>query len=815
MFPWRSKPRPLPSTKERLNQLRMRDRRVPARKKDGPRLLHVVWEASRSLTRIVASFFPKQDRLRSILFRRASRVIRFLVTYLVPLAILLLAVSLRVSDPPWVEQVRLRMFSAYQWIQPRPYESVPVSIIDVEDSKPAQLGQWPWPRIQIARLIQKLTELGAAAIVLDTVFKEPDRTSPASLLPLWFPEPEFSALRTKAKQLPDHDSVLAQAIAEGRVVVGFALTNEFKVAEPLVKSGLAFPHGDPTPAIVPYKGAVVSLPSLTNAASGNGVITIPGDRDEVIRRVPIVFRLRDTLYPSVVAEMLRAAQGKSTYFVLASAAGGPTPQKGSLRMNALRAGSFSMPTDPRGRMWLYDTGHVPGRFIPAWRVMMNTLEPGALAGHLVFVGTRQPDSAMARATPLNPNASAVEVHAQLAEQIILERFLERPDWADRLELWCLFILGLILIWAVPHATASQALVLGSGVILALQIFAWNAFLFKRWLLDPLWPSVGLIATYGSALLIYFWRTHAENRHVRQAFSRYMSPALVERLVKNPHLMKLGGEMKDLTILFADIHNFTTISEEFNAEELTSFINRFMTPMSKLILERNGMIDKYIGDCIMAFWNAPLDDPHHGRNACQAALDMRNYLVPWNWQLMGEAKEKGKRFIPVQIGVGINTGQCYVGNMGSEQRFDFSAMGDPVNLASRLEQQLKIYGVDILIGEQTYRQASDYAILEADLIAVKGKYKAVHIFTLIGPPMTRQSVRFQELEARHQEMLAAYRARQWAEARLLLGHCTKLNTHEFGLASLYTLYSERIVEYSSSPPPSDWEGVFDASVRKGS
>jgi adenylate cyclase len=206
----------------------------------------------------------------------------------------------------------------------------------------------------------------------------------------------------------------------------------------------------------------------------------------------------------------------------------------------------------------------------------------------------------------------------------------------------------------------------------------------------------------------------------------------------------------------------------------------------------------------------LDDAHHARNACQAALDMRNYLVPWNWQLMGEAKEKGKRFIPVQIGIGINTGQCYVGNMGSEQRFDFSAMGDAVNLASRLEHQLKIYGVDILIGGETYRQAADYAAVEADLLAVKGKYKAVHIFALVGPPAMRESRRFQELAARHQEMLAAYRTRHWAEARLLLGHCTKLNTKEFGLAPLYTLYSERIVEYSSTPPPSDWEGIFDVS-----
>jgi adenylate cyclase len=268
----------------------------------------------------------------------------------------------------------------------------------------------------------------------------------------------------------------------------------------------------------------------------------------------------------------------------------------------------------------------------------------------------------------------------------------------------------------------------------------------------------------------------------------------------------------MTLLFADIRDFTTIAEQFDAQGLTRFINRFLTPMTDIILKHGGTIDKYIGDCIMAFWNAPLEDPQHARHACEAALSMQGHLVRWNQALREEASAKGARHPPIQIGIGLNTGECCVGNLGSEQRFDYSVLGDAVNLASRLEGQSKTYGVGIVMGEGTGGQAQDYAALELDLIRVKGKTQPARIFALLGDPARKADPAFQALHARHQEMLVAYRAQRWAEARALIGECLRLDTAQTRLATLYALYAARIEAYEARPPEAGWDGVFVATTK---
>jgi adenylate cyclase len=287
--------------------------------------------------------------------------------------------------------------------------------------------------------------------------------------------------------------------------------------------------------------------------------------------------------------------------------------------------------------------------------------------------------------------------------------------------------------------------------------------------------------------------------------------MVEKLAEDPSQLALGGETRDMTMLFCDVRGFTTISEQFDAEGLTQLINKLLTPLTDLIMKRQGTVDKYMGDCIMAFWNAPLEDPEHARNACLAALAMNEEMGPLNDRLEAEAIADGRKHIPLKIGTGVNSGEVVVGNMGSEQRFDYSILGDQVNLASRLEGQCKTYAVDIVIGENTLARAPSLATLELDLIKVKGKTEAVRIHTLLGDENVRESNSFIVLNGIHDEMLEAYRGQRWDEAQDKLTGCREI-TNGFNLNSFYDIYAERMTEYKADPPGDGWDGVYVATSK---
>jgi len=299
--------------------------------------------------------------------------------------------------------------------------------------------------------------------------------------------------------------------------------------------------------------------------------------------------------------------------------------------------------------------------------------------------------------------------------------------------------------------------------------------------------------------------------VRGAFSRYLSPGLVDELAANPDKLRLGGEMREMTLLFCDVRGFTTISEQLDPHSLTRLVNRFLTPMTDLILARRGFIDKYMGDCIMAFWNAPLDDPAHPRHGCDSALAMVSELRSLNAHLVREADEAGHPIPPLAVGIGLNTGMCCVGNMGSDQRFDYSVISDEVNLASRLEGQSKIYGVSIVMGENTRQRVPELAALELDLLRVKGKTRPVRIYALLGGEDVAARPEFVELAHAQDGLLAAYRGRRWEEALAALDVCRRLGS-EFDLEDLHALYQARIDEYRATPPPPDWDGVHTAATK---
>jgi adenylate cyclase len=316
--------------------------------------------------------------------------------------------------------------------------------------------------------------------------------------------------------------------------------------------------------------------------------------------------------------------------------------------------------------------------------------------------------------------------------------------------------------------------------------------------------------YLSQSLLHFMRTEHDRAYLKSAFGRYVSPALLEQLVKDASRLRLGGEIREMSILFCDIRGFTSLAETMNAEALTHFINSFLTPMTEIILKRQGTIDKYIGDCIMAFWNAPVDQPRHAEFAVRAALDMTVELVRLNQVWAAEAEAAGRSFPPIRIGIGIATGDCCVGNLGSEQRFDYSVLGDDVNLASRLEGQTKTYGVPMIVSEATMQQLPGFAALELDLLAVKGKAQPRRVFAVLGDESAAAEDWFAPLAADHGAMLAAFGGQRWTAAASLVEHLSATAPAELG--EFYDLYAARIDGFRRTPPPADWTGAVVAQTK---
>ncbi|HUX26942.1 MAG TPA: adenylate/guanylate cyclase domain-containing protein, partial [Burkholderiales bacterium] len=388
----------------------------------------------------------------------------------------------------------------------------------------------------------------------------------------------------------------------------------------------------------------------------------------------------------------------------------------------------------------------------------------------------------------------VEAQAFVIENMISKTFLTRPFWTTGAEIVLTALISLLLILVVPLLGPIRSLIIGFvGVAVSAGGF-WYAFAEKGLLLDLTFPAATTFAVYAVLAYMNYVGEERSKRQVRSAFSRYMSPALVEQLAEQPERLVLGGETKELSILFSDIRGFTTISEGLDAAALTGLINDYLTPMTGVILENNGTIDKYIGDAIMAFWNAPLDDLHHAAHSCRAALGMLEALKTFNAEGVELAASGGRPHIPIKIGIGINTGQCSVGNMGSMQRFDYSVLGDAVNLAARLESATKEYGVEIIIGDNTQALVPNLATMELDLVKVKGKTEASRIFGLFGDETYAASPEFAKLKARNYDMLTAARDEKWAILGSLIAECRGLADGR--LDGYYNIFQKRMKSHAA-------------------
>ncbi|HEY1720311.1 MAG TPA: adenylate/guanylate cyclase domain-containing protein [Magnetospirillaceae bacterium] len=721
---------------------------------------------------------------------------------LVGLAALFLLLVLRATNPTLLNEAEVRVFDFYQSLKPREIPpDRPIMIVDLDEDSLHELGQWPWPRTLVAKLVDNLVADGAIVIGFDIVFAEPDRVSPSTLAKT-FPTLD-PAILDKLKGMPSNDEALAASMKKARVVVGQAGIDlpprRTKNIPPIPT--VAQVGGDPKPYLTRFTSMLRNIPEIDNAASGWGSIVADPDSDGIVRRVPAMVTDGTNIYPSLATDMLRIATANESLGVKMDEAG---VYGVIVRPNIVK-------TDEGGRIWLYASNHDPAKYIPAKDVINGTVDKTKLANKLVLVGTSAVGLQDIRTIAVAGQIPGVELHAQIMETVLYGQQLSRPSDAVGVEMVAAIVGALLMIILIPLVGARWTLLLLAIVIGGACGFSWYEFSRKLHMYDAVFPSLTTLLTFILVTYSSYAREEAQKRQVRAAFNRYLAPAVVEQIAADPSKLVLGGEQRDMTLLFCDIRGFTTISELFDAHGLTLLINKFLTPMTDIILARQGAIDKYMGDCIMAYWNAPLDDPDHARHACASALAMNERLAPLNDQLEAEAKAENRRHVPIKIGIGLNSGPVVVGNVGSDQFFGYSSLGDNVNLASRLEGQSKGYGVIIVIGENTYQRAPDYACLELDLIKVKGKTEAVRIYTVVGAPEVAQSDAFKALKAEHDLALAAYRAQKWDEAKRLQASATKL-AEPWHIEHYYEIFGERVAEYEQNSPGADWDGVYVATSK---
>ena len=670
-------------------------------------------------------------------------------------AIMLLGVY--VWNPSAVETLQLKTFD-YLITSLEPKKSDEIVLVEFGEKSVQEFGQWPFDRRDIAATLEKLRVAEAGVIAIPILFSEKDRAG--------------------------GDADLASMLGSGGIVISQTPTAQSRPAD-AARRGFASIGNDPAPHLFAWRGAIAPLPSFAGNADGVGLLAVASERDGVVRRLPMLARIGDTLYPSLVLETLRTAAGDPSYQIKTGEAG----------IEAVRIPAFpAINTDQNGRIWLTWNNKFE-------RIEATEITKEAVKDKIVVLGLTIEGVGGIIGTPVGEKWSH-EVQASALQTLIDGSSITRVPFAKTIELLVLSgMLGLLLV-LVPKTSVSLTAPLYLAFI---GISAYGSYyMFKEHM--QLWDASYLLlagtATFGHLVYNNFARENRLKLQIKKQFGTYLSPAMVEKLQQNPDLLKLGGETRELSIMFTDVRGFTAISEHYGSDVqgLTRIMNRYMTAMTQKILENNGTLDKYIGDAQMAFWNAPLDDRDHAKNAVRTALAMLGDLDAFNESIAAEGVP------PFGMGLGINSGSVVVGNMGSSQRFDYTCLGDSVNLASRLEGQSKPYHVKMIIGERTAELLNgEYPLAELDCIAVKGKTKGVKIYTIVpGTGVNREHLK------NHGKFMKAYRHQDWDNALFYLKNLRGGFNKE--LDEYYAMMDERIAELRSADLPKDWDGVYRATSK---
>lgn len=691
------------------------------------------------------------------------------------LALVALTLALYAVRPPVLDLLDEWLFDRYQVLNPRPFtEDGIVRIVDIDEASIRELGQWPWPRSYLAELIDRLSGAGAAVIAMDMVFSEPDRTSPRRIRDAWARfdrrfrnanggaagSPEIAGI----DDLPDHDRMLAEALARSPSVLGTFLSGGTGNAQPTVKAGVSF-HGSPVQdQLIAFDQAILNLAELSEAAAGIGSVSLPPSEGDVVRRVPMLSYTGKRVVPALSMEALRVAQGAGSYLLRASDASGEADFSGTPQVVGMRVGDVALPLEADGSLRVYYAGPQPARWISAKDVLDGVALSPALAdevyGRVIFLGTSAEGLYDLVATPLAPTTPGVEVHAEIVEQAVDQRFLTRADWAYGAELAAAAGLGLAVCVLLYLNFATFGLLFMLLAIAGTGFLSWVAFRDHALLVSPIAPAMAVFGAHVAGTVVNYFTTEQRRKVILSQFEHFVSPSVIEDILTDPDRhMSPYGDQRDLSVLFLDVRRFSTMTEKMPPEQVIAFVNQLMTPLTDVILENEGTVDKFIGDAIMAFWNAPRRTEHKERLAVQTTLALLEKLDEVNPKFLAQGWPE------VKIGIGINTGRCSVGNMGSMQRLSYTCVGDPVNLASRLEGLTKSYHVDVLIGSRTAGAAAEFALLPVDRVLVKGRSQPELIWTVAGGPDVAASPEFQQAltamdrahRARDREDAAAVRA----------------------------------------------------------
>ena len=663
------------------------------------------------------------------------RMMLRLLPYGLSFLVLVGAIVVQIADPPFKAGIRNFAFDAYQRIRPRVYREAPVRIIDIDEQSLAREGQWPWPRTRIGELIQRLADMGAAAIVFDIVFSEPDRTSPARLMERFADSP---GIRSLLAQMTDHDAMMAEAMKNAPVVLGFSLQSAPGDAPmPRARARFALQGSSEFWRMArPFGGAIRNLEILENQARGSGAINFPADYDGVIRRVPLLFRLDENadptrarearLYPSLAAEAIRVAMGAPIYLVEEAARGQDAEAAREIGIAAVRIGKFRVPTDARAGLWLHYGTPRPERYIPAWRVLERKIEPADVAGRILFVGTSASALQDLRFSPLGGTIPGVEIHAQLVEQILQGTYLARPKWAIWVEGGFMVAIWIVLVGLVARLGVLWSAAIGALVVAVAWAASWQFFAAEKLLFEPLFPTFAAVGMYLACSVPKAMQTEAEQRWIRKAFSSYVSPNLVSYLIDHPGQLSLGGERRECSFVFTDLEGFTALVEKSEPGTLVELLNAYLDGMIGVAFDHEGTLDKIVGDAVAVMFSAPVVQPDHAKRALACALEMDRFAQGYAEHQRAAGHPLGKTRI------GVHAGPVTVGNFGGKTIFDYRALGDAINTAARLESVNKQLGTRMCVSEAIVAQCPDFVGRPVGRLVLKGKSKALQTFEPLAP-----------------------------------------------------------------------------------
>jgi len=676
---------------------------------------------------------------------------------LVGVTILIGLVALRVADPFFIETARLKGLDYYQRKQSK-VTSNNIVVVTIDEATLDKFGQWPMSRAVLSEGLEKAFNNGAQLVVMPILFSEKDRLGGDAIFNTTlqkFPVITAQSAAQKGKGNP---------VPRGLATIGDGL-------------------GD---WLYTYPAAIGPTKEIGQSSAGVGMLLTAPELDGVVRRLPLVVKVKGEVYPTIPLEALRLFGGEESYQAKVDQGG----------VQAIRVkGIPPILTDANARVWInYKYKFDSISFIDNdWSKVKDKIVIVALTAEGL-------NNTVATSVGIS---QGYEISAQALQMLIDNSRLQRPSTFDLYEISGGIILALILIVAACYLGYTL-----NGILITLSLCApyfigSRLFVNNGYLADYTWPTLAVLLPWVGAIFFRFVMEFKLKQQIKKQFGTYLSPAMVEKLQKDPGLLKLGGEERELSIMFTDVRGFTSISEHYgkNVQGLTQIMNRYMTAMTKSILDNEGTLDKYIGDAQMAFWNAPLDDEDHARNAVKTAMQMLNNLDAFNEEISKEGVP------PFGMGIGINTATVVVGNMGSTQRFDYTCLGDGVNLASRLEGQSKPYGVRIIVGPVTAEKIKgSYTALELDCIAVKGKKEGVKIYTVLENKIPQNPV---EVMKMHDAFLITYREQKWVDAIALSESLKKYNPE---LKKYYEMMQERIQELKQSNLPADWDGVYRATSK---